>query len=68
MKIQVVSGAVKASKSAMRKAINISAINSAEAPQICAERHSQALIEAFLTSVAARNFPGMVWNPIGISR
>jgi len=56
----------------MRKENNISAISSAEAPHIRAERQSQALIEAFLvTGLLFMLLPGTflgVWNLIGISR
>lgn len=62
----------KVEAQAMRKENNISAISSAEAPHIRAERQSQALIEAFLvTGLLFMLLPGTflgVWNLIGISR
>jgi hypothetical protein len=72
MMFQVISGAARARNKVMRKENNITAINSAEAPHIRAERQSQALIEAFLASgLLFMLLPGTflgVWNLIGISQ
>ena len=72
MMIQIISGAVTANEDAMGEENNISEINSAEEPRIRAERHSQALIEAFLASgLLFMLLPGTflgVWNLIGISQ